>query len=102
MKIIPKDEKKLSVDMGDVIKAIDERGKAKYFLIVACIIPEPMVYGMIPLSGDGKVSCGVLTSDGNVYCDTDSFLNNADDLIDELEEAGYTDIKKVILEAREV
>ncbi|MDE6284926.1 MAG: hypothetical protein K2M17_04200 [Bacilli bacterium] len=104
MKIIPKEEKKLSIDTGDVIKAIDEWGKAKYFLVVEPVhsANEPRVYGMVPLSDTDKVSCGVLTTDGNVDCDTDSFLNNADDLIDELEAACYTDIQKVTLEAREV
>lgn len=98
MKIIPKEET-LNLKEGDVIETQDLKGRRNYFIICKS---DDIRFALVNLSKSGNWDGGELTVDGVEIANLQDFVNTTDELIINLTNKGYTDIKKVTLEAREV
>lgn len=82
----------------DVIKARDESDNWQYLMISKA---SDKVF-MVNLSHSGIWNGGEITVNGGWLAPVESFEPAIQDLIRNLRYHGYTDIKKVTLEAREV
>lgn len=90
MKIIPKDET-LNLNEGDVIEAQDLKGRRNYFIICRS---GDIRFALTNLSKAGNWDGGELTVDGVEIANLQDFVNTTDELIINLTNKGYTDIKK--------